>query len=289
MTTFEENITAIYGAKGQQWLTNLPHLVARLASTWRLTHLQPFENLTYNHVLQGIQGALPIVLKLSLDPTSLHQEIAALQAFSGFGAVDVVVQSEGALLLSRACPGKSLKQSFPIHDIRTTHVALDVMMRLHQAPLPDTSHFLSIAGRLAALDQDVAISKPFLIKARTLRDQLLATATKPVLLHGDLHHDNILSHKGGWIAIDPKGVVGESAYEVATFVHNPIPELLHETDVRPLIAERIKVFSHALCIDESRLYQWCFVQAVLAWVWAIEDGTDPSYFQNITRLFDRTI
>jgi len=34
---------------------------------------------------------------------------------------------------------------------------------------------------------------------------------------------------------------------------------------------------------------WCFVQAVLAWVWSIEDGLDESYFKQLTEIFDKKI
>ena len=59
-------------------------------------------------------------------------------------------------------------------------------------------------------------------EAEALFAALLDTAGAPVLLHGDLHHYNILAAGGGrWLAIDPKGVVGEPAFEVVALMHNP--------------------------------------------------------------------
>ena len=107
-----------------------------------------------------------------------------------------------------------------------------------------------------------------------------------MLLHGDLHHDNILQNGHDWIAIDPKGVVGTSDYEVAAFIRNPIPELLTLVDPKSIIHDRISAFSTTLGIPQERILDWCFVQSVLSWIWAIEDGCDYGYFKRLTAVFD---
>jgi streptomycin 6-kinase len=121
-------------------------------------------------------------------------------------------------------------------------------------------------------------------KARQLRDELLESSAKAVLLHGDLHHDNILQQGDDWIVIDPKGVIGEPAYEVAAFIRNPIPELLALNNAVTVISDRITRFAEILEIPERRILDWCYVQAVLAWAWALEDGGDGSYFKQLTEI-----
>ncbi|MBM4212078.1 MAG: streptomycin phosphotransferase, partial [Gammaproteobacteria bacterium] len=140
---------------------------------------------------------------------------------------------------------------------------------------------------LKALDKDWNIPNHYLQIARQLRDQLLKTAALDVLLHGDLHHDNILLNGDNWLVIDPKGVIGEPAYQVAAFIRNPIPELMHHADATTIIHNRITRFAAALELPSQRILDWCFVQAVLSWVWAIEDGWDTtSYFEHLTKVFD---
>ena len=119
-----------------------------------------------------------------------------------------------------------------------------------------------------------------------LRDQLLQTSEVDVLLHGDLHHDNILQNGENWLGIDPKGVIGEATYEVAAFIRNPMPELLHHADTPNIILNRNTRFAEALELSERRILDWCFVQAVLAWVWALEDDCDTGYFEHLTKIFD---
>jgi len=99
-------------------------------------------------------------------------------------------------LLQRAKPGKLLKNHFPKGNRDAIQIACDVTKRLHQAPLPKENHFLHIKEWLAALDEEWNISVVHLEKARTLKNLLLKTQTPSVLLHGDLHQDNILSDGG---------------------------------------------------------------------------------------------
>ena len=141
------------------------------------------------------------------------------------------------------------------------------MKQLHKAKVPQTHCFPHIKDWLATLDKDWSIPDEHLQKARMLRDQLLQTSDADVLLHGDLHHDNILQNGDDWLVIDPKGVIGEPAYEVAAFIRNPIPELLNHADAPNIIHNRVTQFAELLELPSQRILDWCFVQAVLAWVW----------------------
>jgi streptomycin 6-kinase len=287
MKNFEQNIINLYGEKGRQWQENLPNLVAQLANTYGLSNLKAVNNLSYNYVLSGFQEAQPIILKLGLDIDGSKREAAALMAFSGFGVVEILSKNNGLLLLECAVPGISLKSYFPGNDDQAINITANVIKRLHKAPIPSTHAFPHIKDWLEALDGDLEIPLQTLQKAREIRDQLLKTADPDVLLHGDLHHDNILQNGEGWLVIDPKGVIGEPAYEVAAFIRNPIPELLNHADAPNIIHNRVIRFAELLELPSQRIIDWCFVQAVLSWVWAIEDGCDDTYSKNLTEFFER--
>lgn len=331
MSAFHANILNIYGEKGQAWLDELPALVAAISASLNLRDLKEVTNLTYNYVLSGFQGDNPIILKLGLDNAGLKREAWALKCFAGCGAVKVLSEDDGILLLERAVPGTTLKSYFPDKEEESIEIVCGVMKRLYlTAPLtelkprqtgglreasyfhhmkdPDYAGAFAVASWLKALDKDWPIPDEYLHKARHLRDQLLQTAKPDVLLHGDLHHDNILqngnatsrlssSSEDGWVVIDPKGVIGEPAYEVAAFIRNPIPELLDHADATTILHNRITRFAAALELPSQRILDWCFVQAVLAWVWAIEDQSpealaqryarSTSYFEQLTKVFNK--
>ena len=92
------------------------------------------------------------------------------------------------------------------------------------------------------------------------------------LLHGDLHHHNILAAgRQPWLAIDPKGIVGEPAYEVGALLRNPMPELLQSERPKRLLARRLDILSERLGFERERLVGWGTAQAVLAAWWSLED------------------
>lgn len=286
MRELEKNIINLYGELGKQWLTNLSVLTEQMKITHGLSNLKPVQNLSYNYVLSGLQGSQPIILKLGFDTDGLKREAHTLKAFAGFGVIKVLMENEGMLLLERAVPGISLKSYFPKKDHDAIHITCECIKRLHKAPIPRVHHLPDMKDWLTALDKNLIIPEHYLHKARRLRDKLIMTTTPPVLLHGDLHHDNILQNKDGWVAIDPKGIIGDPAYEVAAFIRNPIPELLAHNNASHIIDSRIAQFAEILKLSEQRIIDWCYVQAVLAWAWALEDNGDETYFKKLTELFE---
>lgn len=287
MDELETNITNLYGLKGQKFLDNLPNLIEQIVRKYRLTDLQAVNNMTYHYVLSGFQDSQPIILKLGLDIDGLDREAKALRAFNRFGAVKVLAENDGMLLLERAVSGTSLRSYFPKKDNEAIAITCTYLKQLHQAPIPSNLRFPHIKDWLKTLDQEFNIPEQTLQKARRMRDNLLSSAGASVLLHGDLHHDNILQQRDDWVVIDPKGVIGESAYEVAAFIRNPIPELLKLTNAASMMEHRIHRFAELLDIPERRILHWCFVQAVLAWIWCLQDNGDTSYYQQLTQIFDQ--
>src|SRR3989338_2873128 len=230
MNTFQSNITGIYGEKGKAWLAELPELAGAISSKLDLRDLKEVTNLSYNYVLSGFQGNSPIILKFGLDSEGLAREAFALKCFVGCGSVKVFAEDKGMLLLERAVPGTSLKSYFPSQEHESIEIACGVMKKLHQANIPAAHNFPHIKDWLQFLDKDWPVPDEYLSKARQLRDNLLEPSAKEVLLHGDLHHDNILQNgdasrrssqsEDGWLVIDPKGVIGAPINEVWAFVMN---------------------------------------------------------------------
>lgn len=268
---FKSNILNLYGSLGESWLRGLPTTVSSIALRYGLAELAVVNNLSYNYVVSGFKDITPIILKLGLDTPALEREAAALKAFAGFGAARVLASEDGMLILERAIPASSLKTYFPDRDSEAIQIACTIIKKLHKASI---DHSLPhIRYWLAALDKNWDIPPHFLQKARELRDKLLLSATGDILLHGDLHHDNILQDGTTWMVIDPKGVIGEAAFELAPFIRNPIPELLDSDKASSIIERRITTFAKILGIEETRIRDWCYVEAVLSWAWNLEDHT----------------
>jgi streptomycin 6-kinase len=267
MNLFEKNISSIYLSRGKAWLADLPRKVEQIAAIWELDHLHPFDNLSYNYVLEGYQKSNPIVLKISLDELSLNKEAKALAAFADYGAVEILAHTNEALLLQRAVPGNLLKAQFPKGHPNTIKIACDVAKRLHQAPLPKDNHFPHIKDLLVTLDKEWNIPRFHREKARTLKNILLEKQGASVLLHGDLHQDNILSNGNDWLIIDPKGVIGSPINEMWAFVEDPKNDLIF--------------ISKYFDFNHDDVIQWYYVHLVLAACWQVEDHLDPTLFLNL--------
>ena len=116
-------------------------------------------------------------------------------------------------------------------------------------------------------------------EAERLFVALDASAAAPVVLHGDLHHYNILAAGArGWRAIDPKGLAGEPAYEIGAYLRNGLPEPLPNPEAARLTARRVKQFAAELGVDRARVQGWGLAQAVLSAWWSVEDhgyGWEP--------------
>jgi streptomycin 6-kinase len=100
---------------------------------------------------------------------------------------------------------------------------------------------------------------------------LAATAPAPLLLHGDLHYDNILAaERQPWLAIDPKGLVGEPAYETGALLYNPQPQLLDVPHPGRILARRVNQLAEELHLDRARVRGWGIVRAVLSAWWHMQ-------------------
>ena len=101
---------------------------------------------------------------------------------------------------------------------------------------------------------------------------LSASATREAVLHGDLHHDNVLrGTREPWLAIDPHGLVGDPGYEIGSILFNPDPDD-RDPALTALVPARLRQLSAALGEPVDRLAAWGFVKAVLSEVWTADSG-----------------
>jgi streptomycin 6-kinase len=279
---FVPTMLAVFGERGRVWLERLPIIVQSCAERWNLRVSAPFPNLTYNFVAPAeSRDGTRAVLKIGVPYPELMTELAALRHFDGRGSVRLLAADEdaGAMLLERVEPGTPL---FELADDATaTSIAARVMRRLWR-PAPVDHSYPTVARwgegfkRLRVRFPDGGpFPRPLLEQAEALFSELLASSAPPVVLHGDLHHWNILrADRDRWLAIDPKGVVGEPAYEVGALLRNPLPYLLERPDPAGTTARRVVQLSEELGFDRERVRCWGLAQAVLSAWWCLEDGVD---------------
>ena len=293
-TFFVTTIRTTFGDAGDAFLCDLPRRLDEYAQRWGLTLLPAFPHLSYNYVAPAVRrDGSEAVLKLGVPHRELRSEVAALTHYAGAGCVALLEADPdgGALLLARLRPGATLRQLVYTDDVKTTAILAEVMAALWR-PAPAAHAMLTIdvwAAELAALRLHFGggtgpFPAPLVDTAEGLFAELLASSAAPVVLHGDLHHDNVLAAQGGrWLAIDPKGVVGEREFEVYALLRNPLGWPLAQPDPARVLRRRIDQVADRLGLDRERMRLWSVAQCVLSAWWDYSDS-NPTAGQDDLRI-----
>jgi streptomycin 6-kinase len=273
------------GEPGREWLARLPPLQDEVAQRWSLTLGPALPGLSYAFVRGAVDArGARLILKVCFPDREFLTEVEALRAFDGRGAVRLLDfdLDHAALLLERLEPGASL--SGVADDVIAVSAAVSVMRELWRPPaahvdFPSIGDWSAGFGRLRSrFAGSTGPLPPALVgQAERLFAELLASQGEEVLLHGDLHQDNILAaERAPWLAIDPKGVIGERAYEVGALLRNYV---LETPDPRRTMERRVAQLADELGVDRTRVRAWGLGQAVLSAWWSIEDhghGWEPA-------------
>ncbi len=278
----ERNNIGVYGDAGRLWLKDLPNLVEEFEQKWSITVGPPFPNLSFNFAAPATRlNGVRVVLKACFPSDDFGSEAEALRLYRRNGAVELINSDKerGVLLIEYATPGTLLSELED--DDEATQIAANIMRKIRR-PAPKQHKFPTIGdwgkgfGKMRSHFNGG--SGPFpprlLDRAERLFAELEASQSEPVVLHGDLHHFNILAAtREPWLAIDPQGVVGEPEYEVGALLRNPMPELGTRTGLREISERRINILTDELGYDRERLIGWGLSQAVLSAWWSIEDNS----------------
>jgi streptomycin 6-kinase len=220
-----------------------------------------------------------VVLKTAPANPDFDTEVSWLCQTAGTGVVSVTAidRARTAVLLARATPGTRLVDS-ALSDTQQTDVIAH-LIHSSRTPVPAQHTYPSVVGQCAVLrslpDRFPAVaailSLQHIAAAVAIVDRLGPSASTH-LLHGDLHHENILLHDGRWIIIDPKGVVGCPAHECTALLRNPGRLLDSGVDVVALTCTRIAACAEILGLAPGDIAAWNYAQMVLSAWWCAEDG-----------------
>ncbi|SFU14223.1 aminoglycoside phosphotransferase family protein [Mesorhizobium sp. YR577] len=164
-------------------------------------------------------------------------------------------------------------------DRHATDIAVEVMAELFSAsdtppPVelqPLTERFASLFTKAKA-DRDAGNDSPYR-EAAEIAERLLSNPHDLRVLHGDLHHDNILHGKRGWLVIDPKGLLGDPGFDAANFFYNPLHR--HDLSLDPeRIAYMAEAFARVLGQDPRAILDHAIAWGCLSSSWHAEDENE---------------
>ncbi|GAA6526533.1 aminoglycoside phosphotransferase family protein [Intrasporangium sp. DVR] len=269
---------------GEEWLQHLPGLLRDLLAEWEL---EPIGRSMSGHcsvvvpvrLLGPGRGSVGVagdaVLKVSWPHPEAATEALALQTWNGHGAARLVRAdpSRFALLLERL----DTRDLSSVDVDEACRVIGQLLTTLRRPPHPRVPRLVDYAARQA----DELRTAPSVIPRRYL-DQAAALARELVarppaeerLLHTDLHYANVLGgRRSPWLAIDPKPMVGDPAFEVAPALWNRAEELGTGSQVRWSLRRRLEIICEHAGIDEGRARAWTIVREADN---ALEVAGDPT-------------
>lgn len=275
---------------GAAWVATLPRLVERAVARWQLRLGEPFGVGTASWTAPGtLPDGTPVVLKLSFPHDEARYEAIALAQWRGGAAVELLAHDpdDWALLLRRAHPGTPLLGAQQPPEARID-ACTGVLANLHLTASADLGvpllreaceRWAVVAAERAARWASVVGARSGLVESGI--DQLRAfaadRASPMVLLHGDLNPGNLILDDPGtphWLAIDPKPLVGDPAYELWP-VLSQVDDPFAYPDPVAVLVPRLQRACAALGLEPRRVAAWALARGVESVLWKLDTWPTP--------------
>lgn len=212
------------------------------------------------------------MLKLAYEPEE-RRGAAVMVWWAGEGAARVLRHEGEGLLMERASGGDVVAISARDDDA-ATRILCQAAARLHgsRRSEPAGDILVPLETWFAALGPAAARHGGVLAQAHAIAVDLLAAPEDICVLHGDLHHGNVLDFgPRGWLAIDPKGLLGERGFDFANIFCNPDPQVASPPE---RLRRQVRIVSEAAGLEPRRLLQWIAAYAGLSASWTMEGQGD---------------
>lgn len=250
---------------------------------WSLSDPQPLAQTRSSHVYTVTSDGQRLVLKM-LTPDG-HEErsgAVALRCFDGHGAVKLYRADDGAHLLEYVEGDDLVGMVKNGEDDRATAIIGDVLNQLHTARLPHPDALFTLNRWFRDLfdkaEDEKRAGRPdsIYIRGARMAETLLAEPRHVSVLHGDMHHENVRYHRQrGWLAFDPKGLVGERTYDAANTLCNPL-DMAELVENEGRILRTAGILADKMGIDLRRVLQFTFAYCCLSAAWSeTTDFEDP--------------
>ncbi|MCM3718058.1 aminoglycoside phosphotransferase family protein [Fictibacillus phosphorivorans] len=285
---FIQTLKHIHKERAEEWLCNFGNQMALFEQKWGLSIHEPFD-LSFNFVAPATRkNREEVVVKAVLSDKEFRRELEVLKRMKGSGMVKLLEydQDQGVMLLERLRPGYTLAEVEDEEE--AARIASHIMKSLwvtasHHSDIETVMDRENSLKRIARQHTHGfgPISSELICTALKVFKQLNREIQEPYLLHGDLHHYNILKNGHSWMAIDPKGLIGDREYDVIQYLLNNLPE----TNQKEIIEKRIHIFVEELDLVKERVLLRGFSHAVLSTCWTVEDGNFNEKFFGTIEIF----
>lgn len=273
-----KHVTAICGARGEAWLSDLPRLIAELEVEWGLTVHEPFPGIEFNFVAMATRNGTPVVVKLAPPyvRTEVFAEARYLRERDGRGAVRLLAvdRDRHAILIERAVPGVPLFEAFKDDPAASVRPAIGVLRSLLKEPPVDRTDTGSLDEWFANFRRSLETDFPrdYAERALGIYERLSTQPGRTYHLHGDFHPGNVVTaERSPFLAIDPKGIVGHIGYDIAVYLNNLQWWRKGDPGLGDLLDYAIGEFAAAFQFTEHEVQGWAFAYMVIGAWWSFDE------------------
>ena len=271
-----DKIKKIFGKQGTGWLDNLDNVINYNMQKYGITEIKPVNNLTYNFVANAKSKKYGnVIVKIGLPGKETIQEITALSIYNGNFACKCFEHNfeQKFYILEQLNPGISLlnendkEKRINVFCNLARNLPIKVKNTIN---LPTYKETLDRAFNKARADKEKYIKIiDFIEIADKEYKKIESLNLDKYVLHGDLHHENIILDGNTYKAIDPHGRIGEKILEIGTFIENEIWNFGENPEyIKNIMMEVAKNMSE----DINTIAQVVFMTIVLSTAWSIEDN-----------------
>jgi streptomycin 6-kinase len=270
------------GDDGKVWLEELPEILMRCRDKWDLTLGRAVDEIKGNFVgYVALPDGKEAILKVAVPHDDFTSEMEALEIYEGRGINRLLDLDRdlNAILLERLRPGKMLVE----HPDRAERAEITgrILVDLHKTPPPAGHHLPHFQDWMHGAFGDIRNCKDperarsyfeQMPRAQAIMDILREPEEPQILLHGDLHHWNIIvDETRGWMAIDPKGVIGASCLDVGRYICNATGfDDPSRAEMREILLEAIRILSDVTGESEERMFAGAFCDKVTGSGWGLK-------------------
>lgn len=262
------------------WLERLPSLIAEVRHTFGLSLAEPLHAGSCSWVAPARLGdGTRVIIKIGWPHREMLGEPTALRLWNGHGAVRLLAHDPDrhALVLERCEPGRPLATSPGAADERLA-AGCDVLRQLWACPVPPAGSGIEALDAVTSewadlVEERMARIRPgydpgLVAEGAELLRSLPLSATRGVLLHGDFNPGNVLSAGSGrWLAIDPKPMIGDPAYDPWPLLRQVDDPFAHP-DPEKVLRQRVRLLADELSLDPGRIVSWAVARQVETALWA---------------------
>ncbi|NND90039.1 MAG: aminoglycoside phosphotransferase [Granulosicoccus sp.] len=285
MLEFQHNFhTLAEREAAHDWLAALPNLLDMLCDKWQLQLADPFTESTVSIAFAALRNGQRVVLKIQWPHPECEFEADALRIWDGNGAIRLLEHDaeNSAMLLEECLPGTHLSKS---PDVDQIGVMIDLLPRLWTSTC---APFKSLkrecmdwsTGMVSNwLDAGKPCERRLVDAALDYIEILADTQSEQVLIHQDLHGDNVLaSQRDRWLAIDPKPLVGEREFGLS-----PVIRSFEFGECKQQVLGRLDRLTQELGLDRERSRGWTVAQTI---AWSFTSCFAEQHYQTVRWLLD---